>query len=90
MRAAGNHIIQGTGAQLTKKLQRRIWDIQPSGIYQWRVMPLNIHDEIMAPTALEYKAVVKKIVDDFVAEFKSKIPLIEIEWSDNLKTWADK
>lgn len=90
MRAAGNHIIQGTGAQLTKKLQRRIWDIQPSGIYQWRVMPLNIHDEIMSPTALEYKVVVKKIVDDFVAEFKSKIPLIEIEWSDNLKTWADK
>lgn len=90
MRAAGNHIIQGTGAQLCKKLQRRLWDIQPAGIYSWRIQPLNVHDEIMAPVIPIYIPAVKTIVNDFVKEFKIKIPLLEIEWSDKLETWADK
>lgn len=90
MRAAGNHIIQGTGAQLCKKLQRRIWEIQPAGINAWRVEPLNVHDEIMSPTHPDYVTTVETIVKDFVEEYKVKIPLLEIEWENSLKTWADK
>lgn len=90
MRAAGNHIIQGSGAQLCKKLQRRIWDIQPAGINAWRVQPMNVHDEIMSATHPNYLDTIEKIVKDFVTEFKSKVALLEIEWVRKLKTWADK
>ena len=90
MRAAANHVIQSTGASLTKELQCRIWKIQPSGINAWRVQPLNIHDEILAPTANMYIDEVKKIVEDFIIEYKNKVPLLAMKWKTNLKSWADK
>jgi len=90
MRAAANHVIQSTGAQITKKTQRDIWDIQPSGVNHWRVQPMNIHDEIMCPTHPDFVDQVSKTVAKTVEEFKPKIPLIEIEWSDHLESWADK
>jgi len=90
MRAAANHRIQSSGAEITKKLQRRIFDIQPPGINQWRVVPLNVHDEIQVPTLPEFVDEVKDVVNKLVEEFKPTIPLIEIEWGDHYKTWADK
>ncbi len=89
-RAAGNHVIQSSGAQITKKVQRRIWDLQPSGIGPWVVQPMNIHDEIMCPTARDKVCEVKQIVDDTVESFRDTIPLIKMEWASNLKSWADK
>ena len=46
-RAAANHEIQSPGAQITKRLQRLIWDLQPCGISNWVVRPMNNHDEVM-------------------------------------------
>jgi hypothetical protein len=89
-RAAGNHVIQSSGAQVTKKVQRRIWDMQPSGIGPWIVQPMNIHDEIMCPTSPGKTEEVKRVVDETVQSFKSAVPLIKMEWHTNLKTWADK
>ena len=48
-RAAANHEIQSPGAQITKHLQRKIWDLQPSGIEAWKVRPFNSHDEVQVP-----------------------------------------
>jgi len=90
MRAAANHVIQSTGAQITKHLQRRIWDIQPAGIHPFIVQPMNQHDEVMCPTHPNYILKVKEVVDKTVESFREKVPLIKMDWKSNLKNWADK
>lgn len=90
MRAAANHVIQSPEATFVKVLQRRIWDIQPAGINDYIVQPMNIHDELMVPTKDGYAPEVTKIVKAFVTEYKQYIPLLEIDWSEQLKSWADK
>lgn len=89
-RSATNHVIQGSGAQATKKVQRRIWDIQPVGIHEWIVQPMNIHDSIMTPVKPEYVSKVEKIVFDTVEEIRPTIPLIKMPWESYLGDWADK
>lgn len=90
MRAAANHVIQSSGATMTKILQRRMWDLQPPGINHWRIQPMNIHDEIMCPVLPVLLPNVKQIVDDFVDEYKEHIPFLKMEWESRLETWADK
>lgn len=90
MRAAANHEIQSTGATLTKKLQVRMWKLQPPGINDWQIAPFNIHDEIMAPCREKHHVALQHIVDDFIQEHKSLIPLIKMDFTTNMNTWADK
>jgi hypothetical protein len=90
MRAAGNHVIQGSGAEITKYVQRKIWDVQPSGVGKWLVQPMNIHDEVMCPVAEEKTKTVKKIVEEAVEHFREPVPLISMDWHIGIKTWADK
>ena len=91
IRAASNHVIQTPGAEMTKILQARIWEtIQPSGINEWYVMPFNVHDEIECPILPRYQEVLKKIVNDFVEEYKKYVPLLKMDWKQNLKSWGDK
>lgn len=89
-RAAGNHIIQSSGATITKHVQRRIWDIQPSGIGKWIVQPMNVHDEVMCPTDPAYTEKVAEAVTTTVESYRSKVPLINIEWESNMESWAAK
>ena len=90
MRAAANHVIQSTGATITKMLQRRLWDIQPSGIYHWRIQPLNVHDEVMAPVVPDYSNQATEIVNNLVEELRPTVPLIAIDWSAKMESWASK
>lgn len=90
MRAAANHIIQSTGAGVTKRLQRRIWDHQPYGVHVFLVAPLNIHDEVMTVDSPEVSDAVTKTVFDTVEEYRPLIPLIDIDWGQKLKSWASK
>ena len=90
MRAAANHEIQSSGAEITKMLQNDIWELQPEGINRWRVIPLNVHDEIECPALKEVVPLIKEKVDALVERLKAKVPLIAIDWSDKLKSWADK
>ena len=65
-RAAANHEIQSPGAQITKHLQRKIWDLQPSGIEGWKVRPFNSHDEVQVPCRLTTPAqIAAKKLDAF-------------------------
>jgi len=89
-RAAINHRIQGSGAQITKHVQRRIWDIQPSGIHDWLVQPMNVHDSIMTPVKPHKVNEVKLMVRDTVETYRPKIPLIGMPWATYLSDWADK
>jgi len=90
MRAAGNHVIQSTGAGITKQLQCKIWEHQPSGINSWRVQPMNIHDEVMSPTDPLIVKQVSKTVDEYVASMTSMIPDLSIDWVENLTDWSGK
>jgi hypothetical protein len=90
MRAAGNHVIQSSGATTTKKVQRRVWDTQPSGVNPWLVVPMNVHDEIMCPCVPVVKDNVAQVVNDTVESFRTAVPLIKLEWGQGLKSWADK
>ena len=64
IRAALNHLIQSPGGQMTKELQARIWDLQPGGIGDWLVMPMNIHDEIQCPSKPHLSHRIKEIVEE--------------------------
>jgi DNA polymerase I-like protein with 3'-5' exonuclease and polymerase domains len=90
MRAACNHEIQSTGAELTKKLQALIWDIQPEGVNRWRVQPMNVHDEILTPTHPSFVSEVRDRVDSFVTEHKALVPLLAIDWHDRISDWSKK
>lgn len=90
MRAAANHVIQSSGAQITKDLQKRIWDIQPKGVHPWQVMTLNVHDEIMVPVKPEHVSKVTKIVKELIADYVDRIPLLDIDWHESMSTWAEK
>ncbi len=92
MRAAANHEIQSSGAEITKHVQRKVWDIQPSGVSEWLVVPFNCHDEILAPTKND-KAIIDQVdksVKMAVEHYRPRVPLIKLEWKVGMKSWAEK
>jgi hypothetical protein len=90
MRAAANHVIQSTGAGITKAVQRKVWDIQPVGVSQFVVLPLNIHDEIMCVIDPKLSPKLQEVVDAQVEEYRPIVPLIGIDWSTDMNSWAEK
>lgn len=90
MRAAANHVIQSSGATITKDVQRAIWDIQPIGVGEWKVQPINVHDEIQCVTDPNVVDQVAKAVYERVETFRPKVPLIQMKWKTGLQSWADK
>lgn len=90
VRAATNHEIQSTGAEITKDTQAALWELQPAGCHPFELMLLNVHDEIMAPMRKELKPKARAIIDARVQHYSDIIPMISIDWSDNLNSWADK
>jgi hypothetical protein len=90
MRAAANHRIQSTGAEITKKLQFNIWEIQPAGVHPWRVIPMNAHDEVLVPSLPEYTKEVKRIADATVESYLPLIPLLKMHWKTKMVSWAEK
>jgi len=89
-RIAGNHRIQATGAELCKLLQVRLWDLQPRGIHPWRVSLFQVHDEVNVVHVPELTGEIRRIKDDFVAEYRSRIPELRIEWKSEIGSWAEK
>jgi hypothetical protein len=88
-RAAANHEIQSSGAQITKNVQRKVWDVQPAGINSWFVQPCNVHDEILCVIDPKVKEEVAAAVNSAVESFRPRVPLIKMEWH-SMTTWADK
>ena len=90
MRAAANHVIQSTGAELCKMLQVRLWNLQPHGKHKWRIQPMNIHDEIMTPCLPSLIPEMIQIIKEFIMEYSKLVPLLAIDWSERMNTWAEK
>lgn len=90
IRAVKNHFIQSPGAEITKATQRALWDLQPSGITVWYVMPLNVHDELMCPTRPGFELKAETAVKDTVSRYQKLVPLLAIDWISNIPNWAGK
>lgn len=89
-RAAANHVIQSSGATITKAVQRAIWDFQPTGINEFQVYGLQVHDEIMACCKPELRESIRAAVYSKIEEYRPEVPLIAMEWKLGMGTWADK
>jgi len=90
MRAANNHLIQSPGAEITKRLQRKIWDLQPYGVNEFVVAPMNVHDEVLSVTKSKFIEPVVNVVKATVESFREAVPLIGMEWIRYAPTWANK
>lgn len=88
-RAAGNHVIQCWGAGVTKRLQLKIWSLQPTGLNPWLVQPMNVHDEVLCPCKPEVAEELKQLVEAEVESNRPKIPTIGMKWQF-LNSWAEK
>lgn len=89
MRAAANHEIQSSGAGITKCVQRKVWDVQPHGVSDWMVQPMNVHDAIYTATHPDVEDRVSKAVFEAVESFRPKVPLIEFDYK-RMKDWSTK
>jgi hypothetical protein len=100
MRAAGNHKIQSTGAQLTKMLQGQVWSFQPCGVHPWLVRPMNVHDELMTAIAASFTATSDTTAEplenliataqaNFIKRHKSLVPMLGMKWHE-MANWAGK
>ena len=89
VRAAGNHYIQCFGAEITKDLQVQVWEVQPVGIAPFKILPANIHDELMAPCIPEVAEEVSGIVSRVIESYRPTVPLIEMAWGP-LESWGEK
>jgi len=90
IRAAVNHEIQSLGATVCKRVQRKAWDLQPSGVNPWRVAPLNVHDELQSVTAPEAVDELADAIVGAVEGLRSMVPLIGMKWSKSNNNWAEK
>lgn len=90
VRAAANHEIQSPGGQITKHVQRAIWDLQPAGVHMLLVAPMNVHDELMTVTHPTMVQAVTKVVRAVVESYRPKVPLIGMTWFEAMKNWAEK
>lgn len=89
-RAAANHVIQGTGGGITKRVQIAVWqEHQPIGVNRWIVQLLNIHDEILAVVAEGFEAAVKKTILQQVEKYRSVVPLLNMKWK-RMPNWGAK
>ncbi len=90
MRAAANHEIQSPGGQICKHVQRAIWDLQPQGVYELVVAPMNVHDEIMCVTHPDYVRKVTAAVRPVVESYRPQVPLLGLTWNEHQDNWAEK
>lgn len=89
-RAADNHKIQSPGGAITKRVQRRVWDLQPAGIHPLLVAPMNIHDELMTVTHRSMIEPVVDVVRETVESYRDRVPLIGMTWFREMENWAEK
>jgi DNA polymerase I-like protein with 3'-5' exonuclease and polymerase domains len=90
MRAAANHEIQSPGAQITKYVQRKLWDLQPAGVGVLQISIMNVHDEILCVHLPALTETILSVVREGVEYFRPKVPLIGMDWCRGALNWAEK
>lgn len=89
-RSACNHEIQSPGGEITKNVQRRIWDLQPVGAHPLMVAPLNVHDEILVVNHPSMTEAIAEKVQEGVEAYRPHVPLIGMTWNLEMQNWAEK
>lgn len=87
LRSAGNHYIQSPGATVTKLIQWKLLNLQPIGIDEFKIKLYNVHDELLAVN--KDKNLVTEIVQKEVALLRHVIPLLDIDWKDDVSSWGE-
>ncbi len=90
MRAAANHEIQSPGGQITKALQRVLWDLQPVGVHELKIGLLNVHDEVLCVASPEIVPEITRVARKSVEGFRKKVPLLGLTWNEAMDNWAEK
>jgi len=90
MRAAANHEIQSPGAEITKSVQCAVWSLQPAGVHEFLVAPMNVHDEVICVNQPHITDAVAEKVRESVEAFRPYVPLIGMDWCKRAGSWADK
>lgn len=88
VRSACNHEIQSPGGDITKDVQRKIWNLQPVGVGPLVVAPMNIHDEILCVNHPDYTDRIAVIVEETVEGYREQVPLIGMAWYKRMSDWA--
>jgi hypothetical protein len=90
MRSAANHKIQCSGAEITKRLQVELWELQPVGVRRWEIVLYNGHDEIAAVHDPSLNPQVQEVIDGVIKIYRETIPLLKMDWKFNMHNWSDK
>lgn len=86
VRAAGNHRIQSTGAEIVKRMQYNITELQPQGIHPFVVRVMNVHDELLTVSSMP--DAVEETVLETIEELREIVPLLSISWKSG-NNWAE-
>ena len=78
------------GAEITKSVQRRLWDLQPAGVHPLLLAPLNVHDELMVVAKPAIVPHITANVREVVESYRAKVPLIGMTWFEGMDNWAEK
>lgn len=89
-RAAANHEVQSPGGQITKAVQRKIWDLQPVGVHEFKVASMNVHDEILTVAKPEMVDEIADVIKEAVESYRDRVPLIGMTWNKEMDNWSDK
>ena len=76
--------------EITKHVQRKIWSLQPAGVHEFKVACLNVHDELGVVSTPEMVDAVEETVQEAVAPFRDRVPLLRMDWKQSISSWADK
>lgn len=90
VRSANNHVIQGSGAEICKRVQCSLWELQPVGVYQWRIVLMNIHDEIEGSYYTTLKESINEKLNETIQALKETVPLLSMSWKHGIISWKEK
>jgi hypothetical protein len=82
-RTATNSVVQSTGAQLTKRLMSRLWNV-------FGVPMLNVHDEVIVGhhKNSDYEKI-NKVVQDWITDWQKMFPYLGMKFS-KLNNWSER
>lgn len=86
-RVATNHPVQSTGAGIIKRIQCKLWELQPVGIHKWLIRMMNIHDELETACDPSVETQTYEIVDKTIKELRKIVPMLSLTWQRG-KNWA--
>jgi hypothetical protein len=64
--------------------------LQPAGVHELVVAPMNIHDEIMCVHHPDYTDRIVASIREVVESYRPQVPLIGMSWMKHIPSWAGK